>query len=147
MTYFFSLTSLFLALDLFNKWAALHYLTSPIVLIPSVLQLRLAHNTGIAFSIPIPNNVMLVVAPLGIGLLVWLLLSTTNFKLTLTKVIISLMVAGALGNFIDRLTKGAVTDFIDFSFWPTFNLADSYLTIGAFLIILFYGRISRNRRP
>ena len=46
----------------------------------------------------------------------------------------SLGVAGAIGNFIDRLIFGRVTDFIDFRFWPVFNLADTSIFFGALLL-------------
>ena len=47
-----------------------------------------------------------------------------------------LLVGGSLGNLIDRLVHGAVTDFIDLARWPAFNLADCGITIGAVLIVL-----------
>lgn len=43
---------------------------------------------------------------------------------------------GAVGNLIDRLIFGQVTDFLDFYFWPVFNLADSAIVIGMFLLVL-----------
>ena len=47
-----------------------------------------------------------------------------------------LLVGGSLGNLVDRLAHGAVTDFFDFARWPAFNLADCAITIGAALIVL-----------
>jgi signal peptidase II len=47
-----------------------------------------------------------------------------------------LLVGGSLGNLIDRLAHGAVTDFIDFARWPAFNVADIGITVGAALIVL-----------
>jgi signal peptidase II len=47
-----------------------------------------------------------------------------------------MLVGGSLGNLIDRLARGAVTDFLDFSRWPAFNIADMGITIGAVLIIV-----------
>ncbi len=47
-----------------------------------------------------------------------------------------LLVGGSLGNLIDRLARGAVTDFIDFARWPAFNVADMGITVGAVLIVL-----------
>jgi signal peptidase II len=47
-----------------------------------------------------------------------------------------LLVGGSLGNLIDRLSRGAVTDFIDFARWPAFNVADCGITIGAILIVI-----------
>jgi len=45
-------------------------------------------------------------------------------------------VGGSLGNLIDRLSRGAVTDFLDFARWPAFNVADCGITIGAALIVI-----------
>lgn len=53
----------------------------------------------------------------------------------------SLIVGGALGNLVDRILYGAVVDFLDFHFWPVFNLADSAITLGsALLLVIFYRR-------
>ncbi len=53
---------------------------------------------------------------------------------------ISLIIGGAIGNVIDRLRFGAVFDFLDFSIgshhWPAFNLADTFIVVGAFALIL-----------
>ena len=60
----------------------------------------------------------------------------------LLKISLSLIMAGALGNFIDRLIKGYVTDFLDVSVkgwhWPSFNVADSCITTGAALLIFIF---------
>jgi len=48
---------------------------------------------------------------------------------------ILLIIAGGLSNITDRIIHGCVTDFIDLKFWPVFNLADIYITIGAIIII------------
>ena len=49
---------------------------------------------------------------------------------------LSLILAGAIGNFIDRVRFGFVVDFLDFRIWPVFNIADSAITIGTILLIL-----------
>lgn len=60
----------------------------------------------------------------------------------LLKVSLSLIMAGALGNFIDRVSKGYVIDFLDVSVkgwhWPSFNLADSCISTGAVLLIFIF---------
>ena len=56
---------------------------------------------------------------------------------------VSLVIGGAVGNVIDRLISGQVTDFISVWIWPVFNLADSFITIGILAIIIFYDKIKR----
>ena len=51
---------------------------------------------------------------------------------------LSLPLGGAIGNLIDRLRRGDVTDFIDLRWWPVFNVADTAITIGAFLVAYYY---------
>ncbi|MBI2574843.1 signal peptidase II, partial [Candidatus Woesearchaeota archaeon] len=58
---------------------------------------------------------------------------------------VALILAGTTGNIIDRLLLGYVTDFIAFSFWPAFNIADSALTIGTGLMILYFARTPQTR--
>ena len=49
-----------------------------------------------------------------------------------------LLISGIIGNLIDRIFFGYVRDFIDFGFWPVFNLADSYNTVGIILLIIYF---------
>ncbi|MEH0069371.1 signal peptidase II [Pannonibacter sp. Pt2-lr] len=63
----------------------------------------------------------------------------------------ALVVGGALGNIIDRLRQGAVTDFLDFYWrdwhWPTFNVADIAITLGAVLILAASLPLRRRKEP
>lgn len=136
--------------DVLTKWLAERYIGSgansgggSLELISGVLQLKLSYNTGVAFSIPIPNLVMVFLAPLLLALLIIILIRSYNLEHRLAKIALMLVVAGGVGNLVSRLARGAVIDFIDFSFWPSFNLADAYLTIGVFLMIAFYGKINK----
>lgn len=133
---------LLVAADLFTKHFAKTHFADPIQVIPGIFQLFLSFNTGIAFSIPIPNAVMLILAPLLISVMAIVIFKFCDTSETVAKLILVLLIAGGAGNLIDRIFTGAVVDFLSFSFWPSFNLADSYLTIAAFLLILFYGRIT-----
>ncbi len=62
---------------------------------------------------------------------------------------LTLVLGGALGNIIDRLHLGAVIDFFDFGIgdlrWPIFNFADSFVTVGVFLLALGYTRQKENK--
>lgn len=141
---FFGIGFLLLVLDLFTKWLALGYIKEPFIILPGVFQFSLSFNPGVAFSIPIPNELMVWLTPLLMGLLGWFLSRTCNLKKIITKWAFVLIVTGSLGNFINRIITSSVIDFLDFSFWPSFNLADIYLTIGTFLIIIFYGKIKKD---
>lgn len=136
------LTVILLASDLGTKFLAKNFLQTPVRILSGILELRVSFNTGVAFSIPIPNLAMLILGPILIGILVWLASKYCDLAEPLTKIVLSLFVAGASGNLLNRIWTGSVIDFIDFSFWPSFNLADSYLTAATFLIIIFYGKIS-----
>lgn len=53
---------------------------------------------------------------------------------------LGLIIGGAVGNLVDRLFRGRVVDFIDFSWWPVFNLADIAIVAGVIIILLGYAR-------
>lgn len=128
-------------LDLITKWFAKIHLMQSVEIIPGFLKFSLSFNPGVAFSIPIPNIVMIFLTPLLVAVLIGLILKTCNMTHHVTKICVILIAGGAAGNFINRIWTGSVIDFISFSFWPSFNFADIYLTIGAMLLIFFYGRI------
>ena len=97
------------------------------------------HNTGAAFGIFKDHNLtLIIVAFVGIIvilLLVFLLCSRWSFlDSMLVMSAIGLVMGGTIGNLIDRLRQGYVTDFIDFKVWPAFNIADSAVTVGVIII-------------
>lgn len=134
-------------IDQWTKHLAVQHLKdqSSIVLIPGVFELQYLENTGAAFGIL--NNQLwffYIVTILLSALLIWL-----YFKLPMTKyyrpvhTILIFMIAGAAGNFIDRVTHQYVIDFFYFSLinFPIFNVADIYVTVGVSLLcilVLFY---------
>ena len=143
-TRFLWISVVVIALDLITKKFASHYLSSMIAykVFPG-FNLILVHNYGAAFGFLngeggwqtwLFTGVAIVI---GIGLLIWLArLKRSERWLAIA---IALVIGGALGNLIDRLILGYVVDFLDFYIgqyhWPTFNLADSCITIGALMII------------
>ena len=102
-------------------------------------KLTFVHNPGGAFGTRFGGNLFYIIAALiaATVLVVWLL---RKWHLTFGLAGISLMLGGAAGNLWDRATIGVVIDFIDFGIgstrWPTFNVADSAITVGIFLLIL-----------
>lgn len=130
-----------IALDLITKYFATTYLAQPNEIWPGIFQLSLSHNSGVAFSIPIPNVAMLAITPALLAIAAWFFAKNCRIKNHLAKSSLALILAGGIGNFINRIYAGSVVDFLDFSFWPSFNLADSYIVIGVLLAIAFHGKI------
>jgi len=109
------------------------------------------HNTGAAFGLFPDQSLMLTVFAIIAGTVVlffvfyghryfpWL--EKTSVMLTF-----GLVLGGTVGNLIDRFRYGYVTDFIDFGFWPTFNIADSAVTVGVILFALILLRHAQTEK-
>ena len=149
MKYLLFLSAPLFVLDQLTKWLVRKEIRygSEIPIIPGFFSLVHASNTGAAFSMLTGNNLFFVL--LAIGALVFLAFilirhhqTNDNRKrlTTLTQISIALLVSGILGNLVDRLMRGAVTDFLYFYIrqysWPSFNIADSCICIAAGLLIL-----------
>ncbi|MDW7981948.1 MAG: signal peptidase II [Thermomicrobium sp.] len=129
-----------LLIDQLSKLLVVRFLgpTGPIeevVLIPGVLRLFYVENTGAAFGLfqgrnPVLATVALLVV---VALAVWFRAVVSWWPGALA---LGLQLGGAVGNLVDRFRRGFVVDFIDFSFWPTFNVADSAITIGVLLLVV-----------
>ncbi len=96
------------------------------------------HNTGAAFGLFQGHSFALtIVASVGIAVILFYALLIYRHSPYLdnmpNRVALGLVLGGTVGNLIDRLRFGYVTDFIDFGFWPAFNVADSVIVIGAIL--------------
>jgi signal peptidase II len=130
----------FALLDQGSKWLAKAYLPpdASIPLIPGVFQLTLAFNTGAAFSLfkNQPQLLSVFTCILFAVLLVYALIRSHFAKGE--RLAISLILGGALGNLIDRLTMGRVTDYFDLIVihYPVFNVADSFIFMGVVLMII-----------
>ncbi len=98
--------------------------------------LTLVHNRGAAFGI-LKNQLPLFILTSFLAIiLIYLNLknSAGSKKFSAGNLGLGLILAGAVGNLIDRLVLGYVIDFLDFRVWPVFNVADSSITIGAVLL-------------
>jgi signal peptidase II len=103
------------------------------------LGLTLAHNKGVAFGLAGGAGVGLVLVTAAALALIVFVFSREPAKPGMW-VATGLLAGGALGNLIDRLAAGEVTDYIDIGSWPPFNLADVAITIGVVLMVLIYLR-------
>lgn len=99
------------------------------------LEIVNVRNPGIAFGLLQDGGaVLLLVAAVTLSLLVaWFATGPTRPGLWIA---VGLLIGGALGNLLDRLRDGEVTDFIDPPLWPAFNVADIGITFGVLLLIL-----------
>lgn len=128
----------FALLDQGSKMLAKAYINpdAPIILIPDVFQLTLAYNTGAAFSMfhNQPQLLGIFTSLLFLALLAYGLLRTHFAKGE--RLAMALILGGALGNLIDRLSTGKVTDYFDVIaiHYPIFNVADSFIFIGVLLM-------------
>ena len=102
------------------------------------VRLKYVTNTGAAFGILQDQTVFLTVMAL-IGLAaIYVYYRYPPFQHWVATLAIGMMLGGAVGNLIDRIIRGRVTDFIDFPRFPSFNIADSSITVGVAIIIIGY---------
>ncbi|TRZ72599.1 MAG: signal peptidase II [Actinobacteria bacterium] len=127
-------------LDQLSKtWAVKDLDDGHVIHVIWTLQFNLTHNQGMAFSRG--TGIGPVIGVIGLVVVVLLLLSLRRADNALTRLATGLIIGGALGNILDRLfrgagwMRGAVVDFIDFQWWPVFNVADMAIMIGAATMI------------
>lgn len=134
-----------LALDQWTKWLVeihLPPLASETV-IPGLLNFTHVRNTGVAFGLLAAHGdgartaALLVLGGVALAVVIWYF-HRTPVEDRILLAALGLVLGGAVGNLADRLATGAVTDFVDFYVgtyhWHTFNVADSAITVGLFLM-------------
>ena len=132
-------------LDRYTKLFVLNNFTENIYFLNDYINLDLVWNTGIGFGLFSSNsnliyNLTSLLIVIVIIFLIYFLIGSDKYE----KIIYSIIIGGALGNFYDRMLFKAVPDFIDLHYknfhWFTFNLADIFITCGiiAFLLKGFY---------
>jgi signal peptidase II len=144
---YFVLALIVLILDQVSKaWATanLQFLDTKEIL-PNFFRFTYARNRGVAFSLFADSkyDIKWVLAAISLlaalGVAYYLIrLATNNSRLNIS---LALLLAGIVGNLIDRVRLGEVVDFIDFHWyekytWPTFNIADAAICVGAALLAL-----------
>lgn len=119
--------------------------------IPGVLRLTYIENEGGAFGILAGSQfVLLIGSAIAVGVVLWILLAGTPSVLTTLGC--GLILGGAAGNLLDRLSAGRVTDYVDLQFWPLkewpiFNAADTSIVIGVALLLLSSLRPEKPTHP
>jgi signal peptidase II len=111
---------------------------SSIPIIPGILHMTYAANTGASFSILQGYSwLIILISLLVIGIIAFYYKQIPKQL----NVAVALILGGTIGNLIDRIFFGHVRDFIDLQVWPIFNIADSMLVIGAALIIFYFFKV------
>jgi signal peptidase II len=108
------------------------------------VQLVYTRNRGVAFGF-LPGNHVVVTILIGLALLLLLVYFALHSTRALLWLPTGMIAGGALGNIIDRVRHGSVTDFIKLPLgWPPFNLADASITLG---VVLLFVLVDRARTP
>jgi signal peptidase II len=135
------------ALDQWSKWVIEATLEryQRVRVIPGLFDIIHVENSGIAFGLfpsrgEIAGTILLALLGMAALVVVAAYFARAGDHQTLLLVALSLVMGGAIGNLVDRVLFGAVTDFLDLYLgtrhWPTFNLADSAITVGIGLLAL-----------
>lgn len=142
MTTITILSIIFLVIDQISKILIIKLLepNEVITIIKNLFYIIYTNNTGAAFSILLGKRIFLiVVAILIIGILLYYIKKNkVDGKLNI--IAFSLIIGGSLGNLIDRIVRGYVVDFISIKLgsynFPIFNIADTLIVVGVFLLLI-----------
>jgi signal peptidase II len=149
---FFLTVALVLAADQLSKLWIKSYSEGQVIFEAGIFRITHIHNTGASFGLFRGQSLALtIVAFIGIILVLsYVFLISRHLPLLgtrMSKLSLGLVLGGIIGNLIDRLQFGYVTDFIDISIWPTFNIADSAITVGVILFACFFIFSTGTKKP
>jgi signal peptidase II len=103
-------------------------------------------NSGIAFGLF--QNSTVVVTLLTAAAVAWMVwfFARSGSRHPVLPTALGLLIGGSMSNLADRLRLGHVTDFLDFSWWPAFNLADTFICVGVAILLVTLVRADRDPR-
>lgn len=131
-----------LCIDQISKLLVVNLLTktNSITIIKNFFYLTYINNDGAAFSILVGKRIFLILIAVLVIVMLIRYIKKNNIQNKLELVSLALIIGGSLGNLMDRLVRGYVIDFLDFKLFnynfPIFNLADTFIVIGVFLLLL-----------
>ncbi len=124
---------LVLVIDIITKMLARRHQPSG----SGVISIDYTTNTGAAFGMMKEGNVLLIMISIAVlAAIIYMMFFSRKRPSMGTAVFLGLLAGGALGNLLDRIFFGFVTDFISFSFWPAFNVADIAITTGVIGLVV-----------
>ena len=148
--YLLAIILLIFGLDRYSKIEIINNFSDTSVYLNDFLNFDLIWNTGIGFGLLKSNTALFYnLISILIGLVVIILFFLALRSKSFDKIIYSIIIGGALGNFYDRVFYNAVPDFIDIHYrnfhWFTFNIADIFITLGIIALIIYdFFKINKN---
>ena len=142
MTIIIYLSIILLIIDQISKLLVVKLIdiNSSIELMKNFFYLTYTHNTGAAFSILTGQRLFLILVAIVILIIIINYLRKNKVEGKIDRLAFSLIIGGSLGNLLDRIVRGYVVDFLDFKIFgynfPVFNLADTFIVIGVFLLLI-----------
>ena len=138
--YYFVIIIIIFFLDRYSKFTVISNFSERTHYLNNYLNLDLIWNIGIGFGfLSTVSNVFYNLITIIIGIVIAILVYISVKSEKLDKLVYSIIIGGALGNFYDRIVYNAVPDFIDLHYnnfhWFIFNVADIFITIGIFIFI------------
>ncbi|OIN96617.1 signal peptidase II [Candidatus Desantisbacteria bacterium CG1_02_38_46] len=112
-------------------------LNSSVPVIENVFHITFVKNQGMAFGLFQKGNLPFILFS-AVFIAALVVFSKKFIERFYSKVGFSLVLAGAVGNFVDRIKHGYIIDFLDFRIWPVFNLSDAALCIGVIFLCIQY---------
>ena len=139
--YYFVIIVIIFFFDRYSKFTVINNFSERTHYINKYLNLDLIWNIGIGFGFLSTNSsIFYNLVTVTIGIVIIFLLCVFAQSKKIDKLIYSIIIGGALGNFFDRLAYKSVPDFIDLHYnnfhWFTFNVADIFITIGILIFII-----------
>ncbi|MDP7180267.1 MAG: signal peptidase II [Candidatus Woesearchaeota archaeon] len=126
-----------LVLDQITKYFVSVNITGPIPVILGVFHLVFIKNTGAGFGLfKGQQGLLIFISVFVVGLILYYYnkIPAKGY----VPLSVGLLLGGTIGNLIDRIRLGYVIDFLDFRIWPSFNVADSAITVGAIMLMVYF---------
>ena len=136
----FSAAFLVILIDQISKFAIRNsmHLSQSIPVVKNIFYITYLQNLGAGFGILQQQRLLLILVSAAVVCIILFYSKKIGKKDRLLQVISGIVLGGTIGNLIDRIIYGYVIDFLDFMIWPVFNIADSAVTIGIILLIVYY---------
>jgi signal peptidase II len=144
-----ALVAVVVVADQWTKWLIVEsfVLEESVSVISGFFEITHIRNFGAAFGMfsqmsTLIRQLLLLALPIGILIFLCVLFFWKDFQSKFTTLALSLIIAGAIGNMIDRIVQGYVVDFLHFNvgfmWWPAFNVADACVSVGGVMLMIFF---------